>query len=87
MARSSSSRASGSTSVASRVCTARFHESLLVLCGGEDYVTPVDACREVATAYNDAPFDVLPGLGHASYVEGPDLFNLAVEQFLEMSHA
>ena len=64
-----------------------FRGKVLVLCGGEDYVTPVDACREVATAYNDAPFDVLPGLGHASYVEGPDLFNLAVEQFLETSHA
>ena len=64
-----------------------FRGKVLVLCGGEDYVTPVAACREVATAYNDAPFYVLPGLGHASYVEGPYLFNLAVEQFLETSHA
>ena len=58
-----------------------FRGKALVLCGGEDCVTPIDACREVAAAYNDARFDVLPGLGHASYVEGPDLFNLAVEQF------
>ena len=64
-----------------------FRGKVLVLCGGEDNVTPVAACRDVAATFNDAPFDVLPGLGHASYVEGPDLFNLAVEQFLETSHA
>ena len=64
-----------------------FRGKVLVLCGGEDHVTPVAACRDVAAAYNDAAFDVLPGLGHASYVEGPDLFNQAVEQFLGASHA
>ena len=64
-----------------------FGGRVLVLCGGEDHVTPVDACREVAVAYNKAPFYVLPGLGHASYVEGPDLFNQAVETFLEAPHA
>ena len=64
-----------------------FEGKVLVLCGGEDHVTPVAACRDVAAAYNDASFDVLPGLGHASYVEGPDLFNQAVEQFLGASHA
>ena len=56
---------------------------VLVLCGGEDHVTPVEACREVAKAYSDAPFTVLPGLGHASYVEGPELFNTVVEDFLK----
>jgi len=66
---------------------AEFNGKVLVLCGGEDHVTPVDACREVAVAYRDAPFEELPGLGHASYVEGPDLFNSAVEKFLEASHA
>jgi len=57
---------------------------VLVLCGGDDQVTPVAACRKVAQAYLNAPFEILPNLGHASYVEGPELFNQAVETFLEL---
>jgi pimeloyl-ACP methyl ester carboxylesterase len=56
---------------------------VLVLCGGEDHVTPVDACQEVAKAYSNSPFEILPKLGHASYVEGPKLFNTVVEDFLK----
>lgn len=64
-----------------------FVGKVLVLCGGEDYVTPVASCKEVAAAYNEAIFEVLPGLGHAMYVEGPELFNRAVEKFIEASYA
>ena len=66
---------------------AEFKGKVMVLCGGEDDVTPVAACKDVAAAFNNAPLNVLPGLGHASYVEGPDLFNRAVEQFLGASYA
>ena len=64
-----------------------FKGRALVICGEEDSVTPVEACKLVAVAYSDAPFVELPGLGHASYVEGPDLFNAAVEKFLGLDHA
>jgi len=60
-----------------------YHGDVLVLCGSEDSITPVDACQHVAQAYDNSLFKVLPGLGHASYVEGPELFNKVVEDFLE----
>ena len=60
----------------------QFHGAVLVLCGSEDQVTPVEACQDVSEAFTGARFEVLPGLGHASYVEGPVLFNEAIESFL-----
>ena len=49
-----------------------------VVCGGADVVTPPANCRDVAESFPDARFDILAGLGHASYVEGPDAFNAAL---------
>ena len=65
----------------------KYRGRVLVLCGGDDHVTPVTACKNVAKAYSNAPFEILPNLGHASYVEGPALFNKAVETFLELADA
>ena len=65
----------------------KYRGRVLVLCGGDDYVTPVAACRNVAQAYSNAPFEILPNLGNASYVEEPALFNKAVETFLELADA
>ena len=62
---------------------AEYHGNVLVLCGSEDLVTPVDACRDVAQAYGNSLFKELPGLGHASYVEGPGIFNEVVDDYLE----
>ena len=56
---------------------------VFVICGDEDQVTPVPACKKVANAYNDAPFIILKGLGHATYVEGPEKFNNVIAEFLE----
>ena len=49
-----------------------------VVCGGADVVTPPAGCRDVAESFPDGRFDILAGLGHASYVEGPDAFNAAL---------
>lgn len=54
----------------------------LVMCGSADTVTPEEGCREVAAAISGAIYQSLPGLGHASYVEGPDLFNTPLADFL-----
>lgn len=54
----------------------------LVMCGSADTVTPEEGCREVAAAISGAIYRSLPGLGHASYVEGPDLFNAPLADFL-----
>jgi len=51
---------------------------VLVVCGGDDTVTPPDGCRKIAERFSDARFELLPGLGHASYVEGPTAFNDAL---------
>lgn len=48
---------------------------VLVVCGGDDTVTPPDGCRRVAESFPDGIFEILPGLGHACYVEDPPAFN------------
>ena len=54
-----------------------------VVVGGVDRVTPPDGCRDVAKSFARSRFAILPGLGHACYVEGPDAFNRALASHLE----
>ena len=54
-----------------------------VVVGGADTVTPPAGCKEVADSFATSRFEILPGLGHASYVEGPDLFNALLAEHLE----
>lgn len=61
--------------------------STLVVCGSEDTVTPEDGCRQVAAVMNHAEYRTLPGLGHVSYVENPDMFNAEIRRFLETGNA
>lgn len=56
---------------------------MLVMCGSADTVTPEEGVRALAAAIPGAIYHSLPGLGHASYVEGPALFNDALFGFLE----
>jgi len=55
----------------------------LVMYGSEDRVTPEAIGRDIAAAIPGARYLTLPGLGHASYVEGPDAFNAALTGFLD----
>jgi len=54
----------------------------LVMCGTVDQVTPEEGNRAMAKALNRGRFEPLPGLGHASYVESPELFNRVLGRFL-----
>ena len=54
-----------------------------VVVGEADKVTLPENCKFVAESFAEAYFEVLAGLGHASYVEGPDLFNLALDAHLK----
>ena len=54
----------------------------LVMCGGADTVTPVDLARAIASAIAGAEYHTLDGLGHASYVENPEIFNARLRAFL-----
>lgn len=55
----------------------------LVMYGSEDTVTPEAIGREIAAAIAGARYVTLEGLGHASYVEGPETFNAALTGFLD----
>ena len=57
--------------------------SVTVVVGGADTVTPPDGCKAVADSFGSSTFEILPGLGHACYVEGPDLFNSVLSKHLE----
>lgn len=56
----------------------------LVLCGDADVITPPAAVRAVAAAFpGSCPCHELPGVGHASYLEAPRLYNSLLETFLD----
>ena len=55
----------------------------LVMCGSEDAVTPEDTNRRLAESIPGAAYQSLEGLGHASYVEGPEIFNAALTEFID----
>ncbi len=55
----------------------------LVLCGDEDVITPDEGGKRVAARIEGARYVGLAGLGHACYVEGPEVFNDAVQDFLK----
>lgn len=61
----------------------RISAPTLVLCGSADTVTPEEGCRKIAEAVPGAAYRSLPGLGHASYVEGPEAFNAALAEHME----
>jgi pimeloyl-ACP methyl ester carboxylesterase len=56
---------------------------VLVMCGSADLVTPEEGCRRIAAAVADGSYRTLQGLGHASYVENPAMFNDALAGFLD----
>jgi pimeloyl-ACP methyl ester carboxylesterase len=69
------------------LCTdaSRYEKSVLVACGTEDRITPEAACREIADAFPRAEYRSLPGLGHASYIDGSDAVNELLSAFVSSS--
>jgi len=65
---------------------AKYDGPVLVLCGGEDAITPKERCEKIAAAFSDAEYKTLPGVGHVSYVENPDQFDQAIISFVEGLH-
>ena len=55
----------------------------LILVGEEDHTTPPSEARLMAPAIPGARLSIIPGAGHLSSLEQPDLFNREVEQFVE----
>ena len=55
----------------------------LVMCGSADSVTPEAVSRRIARTIPGARYRTLEGLGHASYVEGPEVFNRALTEFID----
>jgi pimeloyl-ACP methyl ester carboxylesterase len=52
-----------------------------VIWGDQDRVTTPAACAAIAAACPDAGTQVLPGLGHAIYIEAPDTVSGAIAAF------
>jgi 3-oxoadipate enol-lactonase len=55
----------------------------LVLVGSEDALTPPTMSQTLAAGINNARLVMIPGAGHMSNMEQPDLFNDAVRGFLQ----
>jgi pimeloyl-ACP methyl ester carboxylesterase len=54
---------------------------VLVACGSADTVTPEAGCRDIASRFPQSTYQSLPGLGHASQIEGPDEVNRMIAGF------
>nr|WP_242538587.1 alpha/beta fold hydrolase [Trinickia acidisoli] len=57
-----------------------------VAVGEDDAITPPAACEAIARAAN-APFAIVPGAGHAGYVEAPDVYNALIDAFCRSAQA
>ena len=58
------------------------HVPALILCGEEDVLTPPADAEALQRAIPGARLVLLPGAGHLSNVEAPDLFTSALGEFL-----
>lgn len=54
----------------------------LVLCGEEDALTPVAESRAMAAAIAGSRLALIPGAGHVSNIEAPEVFNALLSDFL-----
>jgi len=55
----------------------------LIICGSEDTLTPPALSQAMADKIPNSTLKVIAGAGHLSNIESPELFNEAVQQFLE----
>lgn len=54
----------------------------LVVCGEHDVISTVDEMRSIADALPNATFVEVPGSGHMSPLEAPDIVNAAIRNFV-----
>jgi pimeloyl-ACP methyl ester carboxylesterase len=59
---------------------ARLRGRIAVAAGTDDRITPPEACARIAQAAG-VPLQLIPGAGHAGYVEAPDLYNRLIGAF------
>ena len=59
-----------------------FKGRVAVAVGAEDTITPPAACEPIAKAAN-VSVQVIPGAGHAGYIEAPERYSALIEAFSE----
>lgn len=60
-----------------------FSGPVLVMCGAEDTITPPSDAAKVVSAIPGSRYCEIPGAGHASYIEQPELFATEIASFLD----
>lgn len=61
---------------------ARMTRGTLVIVGGDDVITPVSDARAMQSAIPRSTLTVIPGAGHLSNLERPDIFSRGLADFL-----
>ena len=56
---------------------------VLVVCGEDDKLTPLEHSAEICRVLPDAEFVAVPGAGHVALLERPDIVNAGLLDFLE----
>jgi pimeloyl-ACP methyl ester carboxylesterase len=55
----------------------------LIIVGEQDTLTPVEAMKKMAKNIRNSDFHIIPGAGHMTPLERPDLVNKKIEEFLK----
>lgn len=72
-------------SVDFRDCLERISVPVLVIVGELDQSTPLAAAQFIHEGIMGSMLEILPGVGHLSKLENPELFNKVVEAFLNQN--
>ena len=55
----------------------------LIICGEFDAISPPEEMKQIASQIPNARFVLIPGAGHMSPMEQPDVVNTAIQKFLD----
>ena len=60
----------------------KYNGETLIISSSGDNITPTATAKKIVKSFQGSSLEILPGLGHASYVEDPDIFAKSVLKFL-----
>ena len=60
----------------------KYNGETLIISSSGDNITPTASAKKIVKSFQGSSLEILSGLGHASYVEDPDMFAKSVLNFL-----
>ena len=61
----------------------KYNGEVHIISSSGDNITPVSTAEKIAKSFEGSSLEILPGLGHASYVEDANIFSKSLLKFLK----